>query len=222
MKAMVYYDKQDIRIEDIPIPKAGSGEILAKVQACAICGSDFKTYNSGNPRMKPPITMGHEFCGVIEAVGDGVAGFEPGDAVVMATSVSCGGCFYCKRGWSNLCIDLRPMGFFYPGGMAEYVLIPARAVKNGHVVKVPEGMNPVHAAMAEPVSCAVNTVINCGVTEGNTVVVVGAGPLARPDVQCKRLPPVCQSGATSRARLAKSTSPSRRRISSTSAFNPRT
>lgn len=177
MKAVVYYDKQDIRVEDIPLPEVKPGALLVKVEACAMCGSDFKTFNNGNPRMNPPITMGHEFCGTIETIGDGVSGFSIGDKIVMATSVSCRTCFYCKKGWTNLCIDLRPMGFYYPGGMAEYVLIPARAVANGHVVKVPASMDPVQAAMAEPVSCAVNAAENCRISRGDTVVVVGAGPL---------------------------------------------
>jgi L-iditol 2-dehydrogenase len=100
----------------------------------------------------------------------------------MATSVSCGECFYCRQGWSNLCASLKPMGFFFPGGMAEYVVIPELAVRNGHVVKVPDpphggGLAAEHAALAEPVSCAVNCAELCGIGKGDTVVVVGAGPL---------------------------------------------
>ena len=95
----------------------------------------------------------------------------------MATSVSCGECFYCQRGHNNLCVDLAPMGFSYEGGMAEYVVIPERALRNGHVIKVPEGVPPEHAALAEPLSCAVNSLENCRVEDGDTVVVIGAGPM---------------------------------------------
>lgn len=95
----------------------------------------------------------------------------------MATSVSCGRCAYCERGWPNLCADLAPMGFSYPGGMAEFVTVPARALAGGHVVKVPAGVKPEHAALAEPLSCCVNAAENCGSREGDTVVVVGAGPM---------------------------------------------
>jgi len=177
MEAVIYHGKGDIRYEKAPRPECRAGELRVQVDACAVCGSDFKTWRNGNPRMKPPIVMGHEFTGVIETIGEGVKGFALGDRIVMATSISCGECAYCRRGWSNLCAKLDPMGFSYPGGMAEYVIVPAVAIRNGHVIKVPGGIAPEHAALAEPVSCAVNCVENCGITGGETVVVVGAGPL---------------------------------------------
>ena len=177
MRAVVYHGKRDVRFEEVLLPPCGPGELRVKVDACAVCGSDFKTFNSGNPRMKPPMVMGHEFTGTLETIGKGVAGFAVGDRVVMATSISCGECFYCRKGWSNLCVKLDPMGFSYPGGMAEYVTVPAVAIRNGHVIKVPAGIPPEHAALAEPTSCAVNCAQNCGIAGGETVVVVGAGPL---------------------------------------------
>ena len=177
MQAAVYHGKGDVLVERIAAPDCGPGELRVKIDACAVCGSDLKTYRNGNPRMKPPMTMGHEFTGLVETVGAGVKGFSNGDRVVMATSISCGECCYCRRGWSNLCVSLNPMGFSYPGGMAEYVIIPAIALRNGHVIKVPKGIPPEHAALAEPVSCAVNAVQSCAIHEGETVVVLGAGPL---------------------------------------------
>ena len=177
MKAVVFYGRNDVRVEQVPFPDCGPGELRIRIEACAVCGSDLKTFQSGNPRMKPPITMGHEFTGRVDAVGAGVRGFSEGERIVMATSVSCGQCFYCRRGWSNLCLDLKPMGFAFPGGMAEYLIVPELAVRGGHVVKVPEGLAPEHAALAEPVSCAVNCAELCGIAEGDTVVVVGAGPM---------------------------------------------
>ncbi|MBI9018693.1 MAG: alcohol dehydrogenase catalytic domain-containing protein [Phycisphaerae bacterium] len=177
MQAVVYYEKGDIRIQSVPIPECDSGEFRIKVDACAICGTDLKAFVSGNPRLQAPIVMGHEFTGLIDKIADNVEGFEIGDRIVMATSVSCGQCFYCKKGWTNLCLDLAPMGFSYPGGMAEYVTIPKRAIRNGHVIKVPEGIAPEHAALAEPLSCAVNCAENCNIQSGDTVVVVGAGPM---------------------------------------------
>ena len=177
MNAVMFYGKRDVRYERVPLPACRPGELRVKVDACAVCGSDFKTFNNGNPRMKPPIAMGHEFTGAVETIGEGVTGFAVGERIVMATSISCGECVYCRRGWSNLCAKLDPMGFSYPGGMAEYVIVPAVAIRNGHVVKVPPGIRPEHAALAEPVSCAVNAVDNCRIQGGETVVVVGAGPL---------------------------------------------
>jgi L-iditol 2-dehydrogenase len=177
MRAVVYHAPGDVRVEDVPVPDCGDGEIRAKVDACAVCGTDLKTYRHGNPRIKAPKVMGHEFTGVVDRVGDAACGFAVGDRVVMATSVSCGRCFYCQRGWNNLCVELAPMGFTYHGGMAEYVTIPARALENGHAIKVPGGVAPEHACLAEPLSCAVNSCENCGVREGDTVVVIGAGPM---------------------------------------------
>jgi L-iditol 2-dehydrogenase len=182
VKAVVFFGQGDVRLQQIPEPSCGAGQLRVRVEACAVCGSDLKTFQSGNPRMQPPMTMGHEFSGRIDAVGQDVAGFAVGERVVMATSVSCGECFYCRQGWSNLCASLKPMGFFFPGGMAEYVAIPELAVRNGHVVKVPDpphggGLAAEHAALAEPVSCAVNCAELCGIGKGDTVVVVGAGPL---------------------------------------------
>ena len=106
-----------------------------------------------------------------------VQGFDPGDRIVMATSVSCGGCLYCRKGWGNLCIKLAPMGFVYPGGMAEYTIVPELAIKNGHIVKVPKDVLPEHAALAEPLSCAINAAANSNIQPGDVVVVLGAGPM---------------------------------------------
>jgi len=177
MKAVVYHAPGDIRTEDVPVPPCGDDEIRVKVDACAVCGTDLKTYRHGNPRIKPPKIMGHEFTGLVETVGSRVEGFSIGERVVMATSVSCGECAYCRRGWTNLCVDLAPMGFTYEGGMAEYTVIPARAIRNGHVVKVPAGVKAEHAALSEPLSCAVNSADNSRIEPGDTVVVVGAGPM---------------------------------------------
>ncbi|MDD4017485.1 MAG: alcohol dehydrogenase catalytic domain-containing protein [Kiritimatiellae bacterium] len=176
MRAVVYHGPMDVKVEQIPVPACGDGELLVKVDACAVCGSDMKAYKSGNPRMRPPITMGHEFAGVIVENRAG-AGFALGERVVMATSVACGTCAYCSRGWRNLCANIRPMGFGYNGGMADYVAIPALAVRGGHVVKVPASLNPFHAALAEPVSCAVNACENGAVSPGDKVLVMGAGPM---------------------------------------------
>lgn len=177
MKAVVFYAPGDVRVEDFPKPSCGAGELLVKSDACAVCGSDMKSFYSGNPRIKPPLVLGHEFSGLIEQVGAGVKGFAVGQRVVMATTISCGECYCCKRGWQNLCMNLAPMGFAYHGGMAEYVLIPALAVKNGHVITVPAGLKAEHACLAEPISCAVNSLSNCNMEKGDTVLVMGAGPM---------------------------------------------
>jgi len=177
-RAVVYHAPGDIRKVEIPMPVCGKGEILVKVDACAVCGTDLKASISGNPRIIAPKVMGHEFTGkIVQIDKKAKAGFRKGDRVVMATSISCGKCAYCKKGWNNLCADVRPMGFTYEGGMAGYVVIPERAIVNGHLIKVPGKVKPEHAALAEPLSCAVNSMDNCCVRKGDVVVVVGAGPM---------------------------------------------
>ena len=177
MRAIVYYGVGDIKIEQIPIPECNENELRVKIDACSVCGTDLKAYKSGNPRIKAPIVMGHEFTGIIDVVGKKVTGFKTGERIVMATSVSCGSCYYCKKGNNNLCSALKPMGFSYPGGMAEYTIIPQAAIVNGHVIKVPDSIKAEHAALAEPLSCAVNSIENCNIEKGDTVVVSGAGPM---------------------------------------------
>ncbi|MEM4246621.1 MAG: alcohol dehydrogenase catalytic domain-containing protein [Candidatus Bathyarchaeia archaeon] len=177
MKAVLYYAPQDIRVEMAPIPSYGEDELRVKIDACAVCGTDLKSYNYGNPRIKAPLVMGHEFSGVVDKVGKLVRGFSPGERVVLPTVISCGKCYYCKRGWRNLCANPVFMGFDYPGGMAEYVTVPARALKGGHVIKVPGTVKAAHAALAEPLGCVINSIENCGIQKGDTVVVVGAGPM---------------------------------------------
>jgi len=178
MQAVVYHAPGDIRVEDLPTPVWGADELLVQVDACAVCGTDWKSFKHGNPRIKAPLTMGHEFTGLVVQVGrDALGGFAVGDRIVMATSISCGSCFYCRRRWPNLCVDLAPMGFSFAGGMAEYVVIPSLALRNGHVIKTPRDLPPEHAALSEPVSCAVNSLQQCDLQPGETVLVLGAGPL---------------------------------------------
>jgi len=176
MKAVRYYGKEDLRVEDITQPRPEKGGLLVKVEACAICGTDLKAYFSGNPRIKPPQTIGHEFVGEIVELGNGTKGFALGERVTMATSISCGKCGVCRAGYTNRCEDLKPVSYDYPGAFAEYIAVPAAGIDGGNVIKVPTSLGEM-AALAEPVSCAINAQILAGVKLGDTVVVVGCGPL---------------------------------------------
>jgi L-iditol 2-dehydrogenase len=176
MKAVRFYGKGDIRVEDISIPEVERQGLLVKIEACAICGTDLKMYLSGNPRVKPPQTIGHEFVGQIVAIGADVDGFAVGERVTMATSISCGRCDCCRAGFTNRCDNLTPVSYDYPGAFAEYLSIPGSGVDGGNVIKVPDGVGDI-AALAEPVSCAINAQILSRVKLGDTVVIVGCGPL---------------------------------------------
>ena len=185
MKAVRFYNQQDIRVEDIPTPQVQPGGLLIKIEACAICGTDLKAYTVGNPRIKPPQTIGHEFVGQIVELGPGVNDYQLGERVTMATSISCGFCPACRSGRTNRCDDLTPVSCDYPGAFAEYLAVPPAGVAGGNVIKVPATLGEI-AALAEPISCAVNAQILSRVKMGDTVVVAGCGPLGAIHTQVAR------------------------------------
>jgi L-iditol 2-dehydrogenase len=173
--SVVYYAPKDVRIErmDAP-PKIESGDALIEVEACAICGTDIKSYTKGNPRIKPPMIMGHEFCGTV--IESGKHGPALGSRVVMATTIGCGTCEYCRKGRSNLCRQAQAIGFHYPGAMAPWVRIPARAIELGHLAEVGD-LEAGVASIAEPLSCVMNGLGRLPMAEIKTVLVLGLGPL---------------------------------------------
>ncbi len=176
---VVYYAPKDVRIERMETPPAlEAGDLLVEVEACAICGTDIKSYNKGNPRIKPPMTMGHEFVGKVTAIGGAAVSGSPqvGERVVMATTIGCGECRYCRAGHSNLCRAAEAIGFHYPGAMAPYVRIPSKAVRLGHLAVVGD-LDAKIASIAEPLSCVVNGFSRLPMAEIKNVLVLGLGPL---------------------------------------------
>ena len=186
MTAAVLHGREDLRIEQVPMPKAGSGEIVVRVHAALTCGTDLKVYRRGyHARMlKPPIPFGHELAGTVHQVGRGVAAFRPGDRVVALNSAPCGECYYCRHDQENLCDRL----IFNNGAYAEFLLIPARiAAKN--TLRIPPGISFEHAALTEALACVVHGLDECqarteipgagssGWRTGDTVAIIGAGPI---------------------------------------------
>ena len=174
MKAAVLYGPSDVRFEDVPVPRVGPGDVLVRVGAALTCGTDAKVLaRGGHPRMiRPPALFGHEFAGTVERVGEAVEGFEPGMRVVSANSAPCGRCFYCERGRPNLCEDL----LFINGAYAEYALIPERVVRvNLH--RIPDALPFEHAALVEPFACVLHGLDDAPVGRGDTVAVLGCGPV---------------------------------------------
>ncbi len=180
MTAAVLYGKQDVRIEKIPIPRVSAGEVLVRIKAALTCGTDLKVFLQGShARMiVPPSVFGHELAGVIEEVGPGVEGFAPGMRVVPANSAPCNQCFFCKRGSANLCEDLQ----FLNGAYAEYIKIPERIVRQNLLV-LPDDLSFSDAAMMEPLACVLRGIEVTGVNEGDTIVVIGTGPIGLMFVQ---------------------------------------
>lgn len=177
MKAAVYYGPGDIRVEDRPEPEPLEDNLVAEVRCCAICGTDVKLATIGHPRWKPPVTIGHEFCGKLIHVGRKLHGFAVGDRVTMATTIACNRCSTCARGLQNMCPDAKPISMVYDGAFAPRITIPAVAITGGNVVKVPDGVSDEAAALAEPMSCAINAQELIGLGAGDNVLIVGGGPL---------------------------------------------
>ena len=174
MTAAVLYGKEDVKIEQVPIPRVGDGEVLIKVQVALTCGTDLKVYQRGyHARMiVPPALFGHELAGVIEEVGPGVKGFRKGMRVVALNSAPCQACFYCSKHQENLCEDL----LFNNGAYAEYIKVPKRIVEL-NMLAIPQGMSFEAAAMTEPLACVLRGLQETGVEIGDNVAVIGGGPI---------------------------------------------
>ena len=174
MTAAVLHGREDIRIEQVPVPKAGAGELIVRVGAALTCGTDLKVFRRGYhaKMIKPPALFGHELAGTVVEAGDGVTQFKTGDRVVALNSAPCGKCYFCQRGQENLCDDL----LFNNGAYAEFIRIPARIVSK-NTLPVPEHVSLEHAALTEPLACAVHGLEDTQPKPGDQVVVIGGGPL---------------------------------------------
>jgi L-iditol 2-dehydrogenase len=174
MRAVVFYGPGDLREEEIAVPAPGRGEIVLKVQAALTCGTDVKTLRRGHPVMIPrvPTVFGHEFAGTVAAIGAGVTGVREGDRAVAANSAPCGDCPLCLAGRPNLCEDL----LFVNGAYGEYIALPPRLVARNLVRLGPE-VPAARAAFAEPLACALLGIERARVESGQTVAVMGHGPL---------------------------------------------
>jgi L-iditol 2-dehydrogenase len=174
MTAAVLYGKEDLRLERVAVPQAGPGELVVRVGAALTCGTDLKVYRRGYHAMmlNPPIPFGHELAGVVAEVGAGVTAFREGDKVVALNSAPCDVCYFCRHGQENLCEDLQ----FNNGAYAEFIRIPARIVEKNTLL-VPDGVPLEHAALTEPLACVVRGLEESGAQAGDTMVVIGAGPI---------------------------------------------
>jgi len=174
MKAVQYYGIEDIRCEEVPVKPPEAGEVLVKIEAALTCGTDVKTYRRGHPVLikSIPSGFGHEFSGVVEKVGHGVTQFKQGDRVVAANSAPCGKCFFCEREEYNLCENLE----FLNGAYAQYITVPVRIVEKNMLV-LPEGLSFERAAFCEPLANVVHGIECTQIKPGQTVGVIGIGPI---------------------------------------------
>ena len=174
MNAAVLFGAEDLRVERVELPVVAAGEVLVQVGAALTCGTDLKVYKRGyHARMgKAPFAFGHELAGTIVAVGAGTREWAVGDRVAPMNSAPCGICFWCGKGQPNLCADL----LFNNGAYAEYLRVPARIVEK-NMLRVPDCIAFEHAALTEPLACVVRGLEESGAQAGDTMIVIGAGPI---------------------------------------------
>ncbi len=180
MMAAVFYGRGDLRVESVPRPVPGRGEVLVRVRYCGICGSDLRTYREGSmPASLPlPRILGHEFSGEVAEVGPGVTDVEPGARVTAAPASACGQCLYCRRGSPTLCVNALDFGTTQNGAQAEYVLIPAPLMAQGGLVPIPEGVSYEKAALMEPLgTCWRGVCVRGRLQRGESVVIIGDGTI---------------------------------------------
>ena len=177
MKALLLSKYRELAIADVPMPAVGYGDVLIRVGACGICGSDVHGYDGSSGRRIPPIVMGHEAAGRISAVGAGVTGLTDGDRVTFDSTIYCGACRYCKSGEVNLCDNRQVLGvscgdYSRAGAFAEFVTVPARVV-----YKLPDSISFAEAALLEAVAVAIHAVSLAEISADTSALVVGAGTI---------------------------------------------
>jgi L-iditol 2-dehydrogenase len=183
MKALVLKAYKEFACEEVPAPVPGPAEVLVAVKACGICGSDVHGMDGSTGRRRPPIIMGHEAAGVISSVGSSVTAWAVGDRVTFDSTIYCGHCEFCRRGWINLCDNRRVLGvscedYRQNGAFAEFVAVPQ------HILyRLPIGLAFEHAALVEPFAIALHAIRRAPQTLNDTVVVVGAGMIGLALVQ---------------------------------------
>ncbi|MEU3015942.1 MULTISPECIES: zinc-dependent dehydrogenase [unclassified Nocardiopsis] len=172
-----FYAPGDIRLEQAPEPTPGPGQLKIAVVNCSTCGTDVKISKHGHHHIRPPRVIGHEIAGRIVEVGEGVDGWSEGDRVQVIAAIPCGTCAECSDGRFTVCSNQESMGYHYDGGFAEYMIIPEAVLAVDGVNRVPDNVDLAEASVAEPLACVLNGQEIAGVGEGDTVVVMGAGPI---------------------------------------------
>lgn len=179
MLAARMFGKNDIRVQEVPTPTPGRGEILIKVRSAAVCGTDIRMITNGVAGIdeEHPRILGHEIAGVIEALGENVSGYSVGQRVAIAPNMGCGICEPCIRGNGHLCPDYKALGINLDGGFAEYCVVPEIAVRGGNVCILDDGVSFDDGAVNEPLSCVCNGFEHADIRPGDRVLIIGAGPI---------------------------------------------
>jgi 2-desacetyl-2-hydroxyethyl bacteriochlorophyllide A dehydrogenase len=181
MKALRLESIGDLFVREVDQPLPGPDDLLVRVEACGVCGTDRHLLHGEFPST-PPVTLGHEFCGIVEAMGNDISGFALGDRITGDPNISCGRCPQCMAGRVNLCRNLRAIGIHRDGGFAEYVIVPQK-----QAFILPLGLKPTHGAFCEPLACCLHGIDIAGIKAGSSVVVLGGGVIGLLTVQLARL-----------------------------------
>ena len=191
MQAAVFLGPNQMELREIPRPEPGPGEVLIRVHACAVCGTDLRIFAGGKTRgVYPPRVLGHEIAGEVVGLGPGADEYtdvKPGDRVAVPPGIPCLACRFCSTGHENLCKRRKGLGYFYDGGFAEYMVVPDVAVRHGLLYRVPDALSDAEAAIAEPLACVVNGQSKSQVKLGDVVVITGSGPIGLMHLQLSRL-----------------------------------
>ncbi|GAA2245014.1 zinc-dependent dehydrogenase [Herbiconiux moechotypicola] len=179
MKAAVFREPGVIEVAEVPVPAIGPGDVLVRVRAASICGTDLRIVKHGHFRIPAgtPRVLGHEWSGEVVEAGAEVQGFAPGDRVSAAPNVGCGRCALCAKGLNQLCPDYEAFGITMDGGFAEFLRVPAIALERGNLFHLPDSVGFEVAAVIEPLSCCLHGQRKVEVGEGDTVLIIGAGPI---------------------------------------------
>ncbi len=181
MKAVRLEAVGSIALREVDKPDIGPDELLVRVEACGVCGTDRHLFHGEFP-CKPPVTPGHEFSGIVEAIGTSVSGFAVGDRVTGDPNIACGRCAHCHAGRVNLCSNLRAIGIHRDGGFAEYLALPQK-----QAFILPADLSPTHGAFCEPLGCCLHGVDLAEIGPGSSVAVLGGGVIGLLTVQLARL-----------------------------------
>jgi len=179
MLALVYHGPDDLRVDEVPIPQIGPDEILLKVSAASICGTDFRIWHGGH-RKYPPGTLripGHEVSGEVASVGDNIQDLKAGQRVFVAPNMGCGRCRQCISGNNNRCASYAALGVTLDGAFAEFMRVPAVAVLQGNVMPLADSLGAEVASLIEPLACVLRGQKALAIQPGDVVLVMGAGPI---------------------------------------------
>ncbi len=187
MKAVVVRAPMQFAVEEVPIPQCPERGFLLKVVACGLCGSDLRTLRSGHRKVTFPWIIGHEICGDVIQVGSEYQGpWEVGERLAVGPNAYCGVCDFCRDGRYEFCENYVEIAQQWPGGLAEVIAIPEECVRLGTIHRLPEGLDPVYAAISEPLSSVVNSQEQGQVGLGDTVMIIGSGPIGCAQVSLAR------------------------------------